>query len=353
MLHSSSLRIAIVAPPFIAVPPAAYGGTELFVSHLAEGLHARGHRITVYANGDSRVSCDLKWRYRQSDWPPTCEAAGLLKNADHTAWAVRDAAAWADLVHLNDIVGLPLTHFLDVPVVLTLHHPADPILSAQYERYPSVHYVAISGSQARAERMARMAIVHHGLDLDDYPFEAEKDDYLVFLGRMAPCKGPHLAIEVAKRAGLRLKLAGEVQPVFREYWEREVAPGIDGEQIQYVGEADLLKKTELLARARALLFPIQWDEPFGLVMIEAMACGTPVLALPGGSVREVVEDGVSGWICADIDEMARRAVDPGIAPVSCRDQVVAHFSCERMVDGYLRVYNRVLARAAPVSAAGG
>ncbi|HEY7791887.1 MAG TPA: glycosyltransferase family 4 protein [Vicinamibacterales bacterium] len=341
----------MIAPPFIALPPAAYGGTELFLAHLAEGLHARGHAVTVYANGESRVSCTLKWRYPQSDWPVACEPAALLKNTDHTAWAVRDASDWADLIHMNDIVGLPFLHFVEIPAVHTLHHPADPVLSAQYDRYPQVHYVAISAAQARRERMPKLSVVHHGLNLADYIVGSRKGDYLAFLGRMAPCKGAHLAIEVARRAGLPLKLAGEIQPTFRDYWEREVSPRIDGDQIQYIGEADLLKKNELLAHARALLFPIQWDEPFGLVMIEAMACGTPVLAFPGGAVAEVVEDGVSGWICAGVDEMAERAAGVPIAADSCRAWVADRFSCDRMVEGYLEIYDRALSGMVPFGAA--
>jgi glycosyltransferase involved in cell wall biosynthesis len=351
-LHSSSrLRIALVAPPFIAVPPAAYGGTELFLAHLAEGLCARGHQVVIYANGDSRVACPLRWRYPHADWPVACETTALLKNTDHTAWAVRDASGWADLVHVNDIVGLPFTHFIDLPVVHTLHHPVDPVMSAQYDRYPNVHYVAISAFQAHRERMPRLSVVPHGLNLSDYIMETRKEDYVAFLGRMAPCKGAHRAIAAARRAGVRLKMAGEIQPPFREYWEREIEPQIDGDRIQYIGEADLLKKNELLAPARALLFPIQWDEPFGLVMIEAMACGTPVLALPGGAVEEIVCDGVSGWICADLDEMVDRIAAPAISASSCRAWVAERFSVERMVDGYLRVYAQAVARAAPLGEA--
>src|SRR5262249_11261744 len=250
--------------------PQAYGGTELFVAHLARGLHSRGHRVTVYANGESKVCGELKWRYRRSEWPITDLSAAQLKNMDHTAWAIRDAARSVDLIHLNDLVGLPFTTFVDAPVALTLHHPHDPALSQQYLRYPQTQYIAISRYQARQEPMPNTTVIYHGLRLSDYTFRAKKQDYLVFLGRMAPCKGAHVAIEVARHAGLRLKLAGEIQPIFAEYWEREVAPHVDGDQVQYVGEADAARKNELLSNARALLFPIQWDEPFGLVMVEAM-----------------------------------------------------------------------------------
>jgi glycosyltransferase involved in cell wall biosynthesis len=340
------MHIALVAPPFIPVPPVRYGGTELFMAHLAEGLQSRGQTVTVYANGDSQVRCKLKWRYRHGDWPPTDACAAQLKNADHTSWAIRDASRHADLIHVNDIVALPFTRFVDLPVIHTLHHPNVPELSEQYLRYRSIRYVAISAAQARLEPIRNTEVVHHGIPVDDYTFCARKRDYVVFLGRMAPCKGAHLAIEVARRAGLPLKLAGEIQPVFRDYWDRQVAPGIDGVGVEYVGEADILQKNELLSRARALLFPIQWDEPFGLVMIEAMACGTPVLAFRGGSVPEIVRDGVSGWVCRDVDDMAERLTSLSITAESCRTWAAEQFSCERMVSRYLAVYDRMLNRAA-------
>jgi glycosyltransferase involved in cell wall biosynthesis len=335
------MRIAIVAPPFIPVPPVTYGGTELFVAHLAEGLSARGHDVVVYANGDSRVRCTVKWRYRHSQWPVEHPAAGQLKNADHSAWAMHDAGMHADLVHINDAVGVPFTTFIEQPVVMTLHHPHEPVLSALYEKYPSVQYVAISAAQARLEPMPHIAVVHHGIDLTRYRSSAAKDDYVLFLGRMAPCKGPHAAIEAARLAGVRLLLAGEVQPVFHDYWEQRVQPLLGGD-IEYVGEADLARKTQLLSRARALLFPIDWQEPFGLVMIEAMACGTPVLAFAGGSVEEIVCDGVSGWICRDVADMADRIVAPPVPSESCRAWAAERFSVEVMVQRYIELYEHAI-----------
>jgi glycosyltransferase involved in cell wall biosynthesis len=348
------MRIAIVAPPFISVPPIRYGGTELFIAHVAAGLHARGHDVVVYANGASRVSCGLEWRYAHGEWPIVDAGAAQLKNIDHTAWALARAASRAEVIHLNDAVGVPLTQFIGTPVVLTLHHPHEPALSQLYEKYPDIDYVGISAAQARREPMPRMHVVHHGVRLSDYRWSADKDDYVAFLGRMAPCKGAHLAVAAARRAGVRLKLAGEIQPIFHEYWTREVAPGIDGSQIEYVGEADHAAKNRLLSRARALLFPITWDEPFGLVMVEAMACGTPVLAFSGGSVREIVRDGVSGWICADVDDMAARIAAPPVPSESCRAWVAQEFSRDRMVDRYLEVFaharRRAPARVQPESA---
>jgi glycosyltransferase involved in cell wall biosynthesis len=338
------MRIALVAPPFIAVPPQKYGGTELFVAVLANALHAHGHDVVVYANGDSRVNCELRWKYEHARWPIVDATMAPLENLDHNTWAMHDAARWADVVHINDAVGVPASAFVDHPVVLTLHHPHIDALSDFYRTYPRVQYVAISAAQARRESMPRVDVVHHGVPIERYTFRAEKDDYVAFLGRMAPCKGADRAIEAAKRAGVRIKLAGEVQPVFHEYWETRVLPHIDGKQVEYVGEADFERKNELLSRARTCLFPIDWDEPFGLVMIEAMACGTPVLALPGGSVPEVVRDGVSGWICRDVPEMAARIDSVGVEPESCRAWVEQNFSVDRMTKRYIDLYARLTVR---------
>jgi glycosyltransferase involved in cell wall biosynthesis len=340
------MRIAIVGPPFIPIPPRRYGGTELFIANLACELHSRGHSVLVYGNGDSRLPCRVRWRYAHADWPLDDPTRAQLKSAEHAGWAVHDAAASnVDILHLNDVAALPFTRFVNLPTMLTLHHPHEAALSDQYVDYPSVDYVAIGSWLARREPMPRMHVIHHGIPLTQYTCSNEKDDYVAFLGRMAPCKGPHLAIDAARRAGVHLKLAGEIQPVFREYWEREVLPRIDGRQIEYVGEADHQRKNELLSRARALLFPIQWEEPFGLVMVEAMACGTPVLAFRGGSVDEIVCDGVNGWICRDVEDMAARIHSLPIPARSCRDTAARRFSADRMASEYETLYRRMLARA--------
>ncbi len=335
------MRIGLIAPPFIEVPPRRYGGTELFIANLARELHRRGHGVTVYANGDSDMPCQVKWRYERAEWPLEDPVRAQLKNADHAAWAIREAAA-EEVIHLNDAVAVPLTLFTRQPAVFTIHHPHEPALSELYLKYPRIHYVAIANWLAHRERMPRLHVVPHGIAVEDYLFSADKDEYVAFLGRMAPCKGPHLAIEAARRAGVRLKLAGEIQPLFQDYWNTQVLPHIDGNRIEYVGEADHALKNRLLARARALLFPIQWEEPFGLVMIEAMACGTPVLAFPGGAVDEVVRDAVNGWMCRNPDEMAACIPTLRIAPAVCRQYVQTHFSLATMADRYLAVYEHAL-----------
>ena len=343
------MRIALIGPPFIEVPPRRYGGTELFIANLACELYARGHDVVVYANGDSRLPCPVRSIYAHADWPPDNPVQCQLKNADHTAWAIHDASKSADIIHLNDLVGLPMTRFVDAPVVLTIHHPHEAVLSEQYARYPDVYYVAIAHWLGELEPMPRVTVIPHGIPVSDYTYRPEKDDYVAFLGRMAPCKGPHLAIDAARRAGKRIRLAGEVQPVFRDYWDDEIVPRLNDPGVEYIGEADFETKNALLAGASALLFSIQWDEPFGLVMIEAMACGTPVLAFAGGAVAEVVQDGVNGWICADVDDMARRIREPRIPAEQCRRFVESRFSIARMVDGYVDLYRRALTGTQTVS----
>jgi glycosyltransferase involved in cell wall biosynthesis len=344
------MRIALVAPPFISVPPVRYGGTELFIAHLADFLHRRGHHVVVYANGDSRVDCELRWLYPTAEWPLADPGAGWFKTLNHASWAVADCRRRVDVVHLNETSTVCLSPFIPGAKVLTLHHSRDPALSAACREHPEFQFVAISRAQAVSEQLERAAVIHHGLDPSRYEVRSEKDPYLAFLGRMAPYKGAHLAIEVARRTGIPLKLAGEVQPVFRDYWETHVRPHIDGRHIEYVGEADHAVKNELLSRAMALLFPIEWEEPFGLVMIEAMACGTPVVAFPRGSVPEIVEDGVNGRICRDVDEMVEAVRTLQIPADACRATVEYRFSVERMGEQYEALYQELLSSGAGSSA---
>lgn len=335
------MRIALVASPFISVPPAHYGGTELFVAQLALGLKARNLDVVVYCNGESTVEVERRWLYDRAQWPIQGEIYDNLKDFNHTSWAMADAAADADVIHLNNLPGLFQSRVLRQPVVYTVHHPHEEALTEIYRYLPDVHYVTISDFQRRQEPMSEMRTIHHGVDTSLYRLQEHKEDYLSFIGRIAPVKGTHLAIEAAKKAGIPLKIAGEVQPRFREYYETQIKPHIDGRFIEYVGEANLEEKNQLLGGARAMLFPIQWDEPFGLVMIEAMACGTPVLAMPRGSVPEVVKDGVSGWICQSVDELARRAKHLTMEPSTVRAYVEREFSIGVMVDRYIELYEEI------------
>ncbi|MFB3916386.1 MAG: glycosyltransferase family 4 protein [Terriglobales bacterium] len=349
------MRVALIAPPFISVPPKVYGGTELFIAHLAEGLKKRSIDVVVYCNGQSTVAVEKRWLYEKAQWPIQGEVYANLKDINHTAWAVQDACSNCDIIHLNNLPGLVHARFIENTFVYTMHHPHDPGLSAFYSFYPDVYYVTISEFQKKRESMPHIRAIPHGIDLSHYKLQEHKQEYLSFIGRIAPIKGAHLAVEAAKKAGVPLKIAGEVQPVFVDYFERHVKPHIDGKFIEYVGEADLKAKNELLGNSMAMLFPIQWDEPFGLVMIEAMACGTPVLALPGGSVEEVVCNGVSGWVCSDVDELAQRArtARKDFVPSNVRAYVARHFSIDRMVEQYVQHYREILEASPAAIAASG
>lgn len=338
------MKIALIAPPFIAVPPTKYGGTELFIAELASGLQQRGVSVVLYTNGDSTVPVKKRWIFEKEDWPISSAVEASLKGLTHSAWAIQDASKEADIIHLNDAAGLTFSRFVEKPFVYTVHHVFDPVFGKFYKTLPEhIHYVTISDFQRGKLAMPRTRTIHHGVDFAGECHAAEMSrQYLVFLGRVAPPKGTHLAIEIAKRAGIPLKIAGEIQPVYQDYWETKVKPQIDGKLIEYIGTVGREEKNELLANAMAMLFPIQWDEPFGLVLIESMACGTPVLAMPGGSVEEIVKEGVSGHIRRTVEELAVCAKNLKFDPKIVRDYAKQNFSTERMVADYLQLYSEVI-----------
>jgi glycosyltransferase involved in cell wall biosynthesis len=337
------MKIALIAPPFIAIPPRKYGGTELFLAELAKGLKAKGIDVILYTNGQSTLPVELRYLYEKEEWPLKTEVESSLKTISHSAWAVKDAAGQVDVIHMNSAPGLAFSKFVETPFVYTVHHAYEQPMATFYESLPDISYVTISDFQREKLPMPKMRTIHHGINPELYQMHETKNDYLVFLGRIAPPKGTHLAIEIAKKSGMPLKIAGEIQPVYQEYWEKMVKPHVDGKFIEYVGEMGLEEKNELLGGARAMLFPIQWDEPFGLVLIESMACGTPVLAMPGGSVAEIVEEGVSGHIRSSVDELAEcvRALD--IRPRLVRSYAEEKFSLQRMVDDYIQLYSELIA----------
>ena len=336
------MKVALIAPPLIPVPPVDYGGTELFVAHLATALRDVGTDVVVYANGESSVPVPRRALYQNSSWPIKRELDAAMREINHVSWAVQDAARDCDILHVQSPSGVAFSRFTERPFVLTLHGPHDQATSELYSFFPSIHYVCISGAQCRQESMPKMHTVHHGIDLAKYRLIDRKQNYLSFIGRIAPIKGTHIAIDVAKRTGIPLKIAGDVQPVNREYFERKIKPEIDGKLVEYIGLASLDVKNELLGNSLAMLFPIQWAEPFGLVMVEAMACGTPVLAMPGGSVAEIVKPGVSGHICRSAREMAARTRDLSFEPSAVRRYVEENFSVARMASKYLQVYEEAL-----------
>lgn len=336
------MRVGLIASPFISVPPPAYGGTELFIANLAEGLERQGVEVIVYTNGDSQVQTPVRWLYPHQEWPLPTATSGMTKEIEHTSWAIEDAEKSCDIIHISSALAVPFSRFSTLPFVCTLHHPADSVLTEIYRRCHSVAYVAISHHQAAQHRGLEPKVIHHGLDVERYCFRERKQSYAAFLGRICPIKGVHNAIEIARQAGVPLKIAGEVQPMFREYFEQKIVPELDGEMVEYVGEADFALKNELLRDASALLFPIEWQEPFGLVMIEAMACGTPVIAFPGGAVNEIVEEGITGSICHSISEAAQALCCASFHPRTIRRKAEERFSSEVMARRYLHLYESLV-----------
>lgn len=337
------MRVAIIASPFIDVPPTRYGGTELFINDLAVHLQGIGAEVIVYTVGTSTVPVERRSLYRKSRWPPANTNGERLRDLRHSGWAMADADRTCDVIHVNDTASLSHVPLVCKPVIHTLHHPFDEELADYYTSLPQVQCVAISKSQARRYRLPRLKVIHHGIDFSKYQFLDHKQPYLSFLGRLVPEKGAHLAIKVAQRVGLPLKIAGEIQPAFRDYFEREIEPHLDGKSVEYVGEADLQAKNDLLGNSTALLFPVLWEEPFGLVAVEAMACGTPVIALRGGAAVETVQHGVSGFLAHSVAELVQLTRDATtLSPFQIRQFAEEHFSAGRMARDYSILYRQIL-----------
>jgi glycosyltransferase involved in cell wall biosynthesis len=338
------MRIAILSTSAVAVPPVGYGGTELFVFELSKMLTKRGHDVTVFATGDSRPSAHLRGRLERAVWPP-CPLTEL-RHVAH-AWAeIGGTRPRFDVVHVNQHEALPFAAQQDVPVVLTLHHDRSTPLVDFYGDFPKVVYVGISTSQvAQMPEVSTSHVVHHGLDPTMYAFGQGDGGYCAFLGRLAPEKGPHLAIDASRLADVPLRIGGVPHWVNMKFFDDEMEPRVDaaGRRVDYLGALTHGPKVELLRHAKALLFPIQWDEPFGLVMIEAMLVGTPVIAFSRGSVAEIVEDRVTGFLVNDVREMAARLRDiDGFDRARCRLRAEERWSSMRMARDYERVYADVV-----------
>ena len=339
------MRIAVIAPPWYSVPPSGYGGIEWVVSLLADGLTDRGHQVTLFAPPGSETDARLVSPLQEE--PPSDAIGDPWYEASHVV-SVYEHGDEFDVLHDHTgPVGVSVGAMSDCPTVHTLHGPFTDQTSMLYRRIARRHwFVAISESQkSMAPPDLRWAgVVYNGIPTDRYPFREDKDDFLFFLGRADEEKAPHLAIEAARRAGRRLVMCVTTKNEReRSYWAANVEP-ILGDDVEVHGECPHDQKTDLLARAAALVFPIQWDEPFGLVMTEAKACGTPVVAWRNGSVPEVVADGETGFIVSSVEEMAAAIDRVGeLDPHAMRARVKERFSAEAMVAGYERVYQRVLA----------
>ncbi len=340
------LRIAQIAPVATTIPPPKSGSVELMTSLLTEGLVARGHDVTLFATGDSTTRAHLHAIHPHGYWHDDEMWPWELYEMLNLSAAVECAADF-DLIHYQAAyypMSLAFARLSPAPIVQTLHHSPSSAELALWSRYPEAPFIAISREQERLlHGLNIIATVLHGVDTDSFAFREHPDDYLLFLGRFTAGKGVLQAIEVARRMGMRLLLAASEDDYYRE----QVAPHVDGTHIIYCGEADHDEKVRLFGGARALLYPVQAGEPFGLVLAEAMACGTPVAALDRGAVREVVDDGITGLVFQDLEDLI--AGVPRVCALdrrTVRRHAVAKFGIDRMVDEYVAAYEQLLATKA-------
>ncbi len=342
---SDKLKIALIAPVWIRVPPTSYGGIEIIVSLLADGLVERGHDVTLFASGDSITKAELISVYAE---PQKERIGSILPDIHHVASAYDYCRQENfDIIHDHTgFSGVALGAFSATPVLATMHGEFNDETKPFYRRFKdAVYFNAISEWQRRSlPELRYVKTVHNTIDFSSYPLAAKKDGYLLSLSRISPQKGAHLAIEAAKRLKKRLILAGKVDKgADAEYFRTRVEPYIDDRQISFLGEVSEERKRELMAGADCFVFPIQWDEPFGLVMLEAMACGTPVVAFNRGAAPEVVSPGCTGFLAGSFDEfvgmieMAAR-----LDPFDCRQWAESRFPIKKMVDGYIDNYFHIL-----------
>jgi glycosyltransferase involved in cell wall biosynthesis len=341
------MRIAQVAPLYESVPPQLYGGTERVVSYLTEELVREGHDVTLFASADSVTTARLV---------PACERSLRLDRAcvDQLAHHVRmleqvaQRATHFDVIHFHiDYLHYPLSRRQGLRQLTTLHGRLDiPDLGPLYREFSDMPVVSISDAQREPLLDAAwLATVHHGLPLDLYDFQPDPGRYLVFVGRISPEKGADRAIEIERDAGMQLKIDAKVDAPDREYFERVVAPLLDDPQVEFVGEVGEREKNQLIGNAHALLFPIDWPEPFGLVMIEALACGTPVVAFRGGSVQEILEPDRTGFIVEDSEQAIAALARVGeIERRRCREAFEQRFSAARMARDYVALYEAIASR---------
>ena len=340
------MRIAVISPPWAPVPPKLYGGIELVVDRLCVGFQAAGHEVLLFATGDSTCPVPTKWALEVAEG----QRIGMaVPEQRHVMRAYEVVSEWgADVVHDHSIIGPfhAADRYPDLPVTTTIHGPFNEELTDLYERLnkDDKPIIAISHAQAASAPNVRVErVIHHGIDAEDFPVGAGKGGYCLFLGRMSPDKGAHRAIAAAEHAGVPLLIAAKMREAWEiSFFEEHVKPHLS-DTIRYLGEVPHEQKLELLAGATSLLNPIRWNEPFGLVMIEALACGTPVLAFPEGAASEIVQEGVTGFLCADEHAMARdieRAAD--LDRGACRAAVEDYFSTKRMVAEHVDLFESML-----------
>lgn len=338
------MKIALISSPYGRTPPRTYGSSGQVVSLLVEGLVSKGHDVTLYATGDSQTKGTLKAYFKE----PVGDFAWVTwpHEMRHVQEALKEAASF-DIIHNHTQSGIVFSHLVDAPMVHTVHsvfYLEDEPDLAFFRSVPGRTLVNVSRSQQRLLAHPEPTwVVYNAVDETQFPYSSAKGNYLLHIGRLTAVKGTHLAVQAAKHAGEKLILAGPVFEEDKQFFVREIAPSIDGSQIQYIGPVGGAGKMALLQGAKALLVPICWEEPFGLVMIEAMSCGTPVVAFNRGSVPEIVEHGKTGFIVDDLDSMCMAVKNvAAINPACCHAAALERFSPQRMVSNYEEVYKSVI-----------
>jgi len=337
------MRIAQIAPLWIPIPPYTYGGTELVISWLCDELVRRGHEITLFATEDSKTSAKLV-----PIWPKSLWRAKL--RSPHAAYTLLYEKLLSlqdkfDIIHDHcEFYTTAYTRFLKPPVITTLHHPLTEETIILYKKFSNINFVAISKNQKKSgPGMNIVRTIYHGLPIDKYQFNPNPKNYLFWLSKIQPDKGIAEAIDIAKLSNENLIISGNILPEYGDYFNFRIKPLIDGKKIQFVGASNFDKKIELFKNAKAFIFPVKRPEPFGLVVIEAMACGTPVIAFKVGSMPELIEDGKTGFLVNSVEEacQALKKIDK-ISRNDCREHIKKNFNLKRMVNRYEKLYKKIL-----------
>jgi glycosyltransferase involved in cell wall biosynthesis len=346
-MGGGGMRIAMIAPLEIRVPPEAYGGTELIVSLLTEELVKRGHKVSLFASGDSLTKANLygvcprflRGTKREKSVLNMLNAVTCLEIADSF-----------DIIHNHtQLEGMALAGLVKTPMLTTLHGDLKDDWHLLFTHYRGwFNTISYSARSLLPEKERFAGVIYNAIDVESYPFNGKKRaPYLLFLSRISVEKGPHLAIELAHKLGLRLIIAGNVDTVDEPFFKKQILPQVDNDQIQYIGEVNFERKTKLLTEAYCLLAPVTWSEPFGLFLVEAMVCGTPVVAFNRGSIPEIIIHEKTGFVVNTLEEMAAAVPEvEKIDPVVCRRHVVKNFDVPRMADDYLAAYENILQESA-------
>lgn len=334
------MRIAILSPVAWRTPPVHYGPWEQMASNVAEGLVKRGWDVTLFATGNSRTNGTLQYICPEG-YEENKELDAKVMECMHISLLMEQADEYAIIHNHFDFLPLTYSRLIRTPIVTTIHGFSSPRIIPVYERYNDIgHYVSISDSD-RSSRLQYAATVYNGIQQDNFSFNDQPEDYLLFFGRIHPHKGAADAIAIARQTGHRLIMAGIIQD--EAYFNEKVKPHVDGEQITYIGSVGGDARNRLLGRAKALLHPIYFEEPFGLSVAEAMMCGTPVIAYNRGSMPELIRHGETGFLAGGMDEAAEQVTAlPDIKRRQCREWSMAQFSVKKMVDDYIKVYEKVL-----------